>query len=115
MNGTQICVSLPGKSNSNTNASSSYPIMTTDVAAVPTNVAEKVNPRCGQYYQAVKGDYCNLVIMKYGISLDDFLFLNKAVNANCTNLLADESYCVRPVGDRTSFSKLGILSRADVL
>ena len=43
-----------------------------------------------------------MIIIKYGISLEDFLFLNKAVNVNCTNLLADESYCVQPVGDSKS-------------
>ncbi|PLB54895.1 hypothetical protein P170DRAFT_470329 [Aspergillus steynii IBT 23096] len=44
------------------------------------------------------GDYCNKVILKYSISLDDFLFLNKGVNKNCTNLFATESYCVSPFG-----------------
>jgi hypothetical protein len=37
-------------------------------------------------------------VLKFTISLDDFLFLNSAVNANCTNLYAFESYCVSPVG-----------------
>lgn len=74
------------------------------MAAVPTDVAQQVNPRCGQYYTTVKGDYCNLLLIKFGIPLVDFLFLNKDVNANCTNLLAHHSYCVKAVGDSKSGS-----------
>lgn len=37
-------------------------------------------------------------MVKFSISLEDFLFLNQAVNKNCTDLLADQSYCVSPVG-----------------
>ncbi|KAI8231929.1 LysM domain-containing protein [Colletotrichum sp. SAR 10_86] len=37
--------------------------------------------------------------MKFGISLTDFVFLNPAINENCTNLYAEESYCVQAVGD----------------
>ena len=81
------------------------------VAAVPTNVAQHVNPYCGQYYTAVEGDYCNLLMIKFAISLSDFLFLNKDVNANCTNLLAQYSYCVKPVGDSKSISSIHIGSR----
>lgn len=109
MNGTQICVSVPGKSSSAPNTTLGFPNITLTAATitstavvVPTNVAEQVNPRCGKYYQVTKGDYCNLLVMKYGVSLETFLFLNKAVNANCTNLLADESYCVQAVGDGKS-------------
>ncbi|KAL2817249.1 hypothetical protein BDW59DRAFT_166063 [Aspergillus cavernicola] len=40
----------------------------------------------------------NQLILKFGISLKDFLFLNAGVNNNCTNLYAEESYCVAPVG-----------------
>lgn len=115
MNGTQICVSAPGKplparnttgtqittvpSSNGTSA-----ITSAAVAAVPTNAAQQVELRCGQYYTTAEGDYCNLILMKFAISLVDFLFLNKGVNANCTNLLAQYSYCVKPVGDSKSSS-----------
>ena len=113
MNGTQICVSPPGMSlpQQNTpgtqNTTVPYPnatstITSAPVAAVPTNVAQHVNPRCGEYYTMVEGDYCNLLVMKFAISLADFLFLNPDVNSNCTNLLAQYSYCVKPVGDGKS-------------
>ncbi len=104
MNGTKICVSTPGNLDSGQNttvpiSNGTSTMTSTPVAAVPTNVAQHVNPSCVQYYTAVEGDYCNLIIMKFAISLADFLFLNKDVNANCTNLLARYSYCVKPVGD----------------
>lgn len=66
---------------------------------MPTNVASGTNTYCGTFYEARLGDFCNLIIMKFGISLDDFVFLNPAINENCTNLFAEESYCVQPVGD----------------
>ncbi|KAL8857173.1 MAG: hypothetical protein Q9178_006228 [Gyalolechia marmorata] len=34
----------------------------------------------------------------------DFVFWNPSINANCTNLLADESYCVQAVGDINTYS-----------
>lgn len=113
MNGTQICVSAPGKplpaQNTRRTQNTTVPysngtstITPAPVAAVPTNVAQQVNLHCGQYYSTVEGDYCNLLLMKFAISLVDFLFLNKVVNANCTNLLAQYSYCVKPVGDSKS-------------
>ena len=52
--------------------------------------------------------------MRFGISLSDFLFLNKDVNTNCTNLLADYSYCVKPVGD-SEFALPELRSMADPL
>ncbi|KAJ3957715.1 hypothetical protein N0V92_005734 [Colletotrichum tropicale] len=42
--------------------------------------------------------------MKFGISLTDFVFLNPAINENCTNLYAEESYCVQAVGDINTYS-----------
>jgi len=122
MHGTQICVSSPGKPSlaqdttgiqtatalysNRTSTTTSAP-----VAALPTNVAQHVNPRCGQYYTTVEGEYCNLLVMRYAISLADFLFLNQDVNANCTNLLAQYSYCVKPIGD----SKLASIMYSDTL
>lgn len=81
-------------------------------APVPTNVAAETNTYCGRYYTAILGDYCNLIVMKFGISMDDFLFLNPAINENCTNLYAEESYCVQPVGD-CEFNQIHKLSYSE--
>lgn len=75
------------------------PSTASSAAPVPINAKDESNRQCGQWYNVVTGDYCNLVTMKYGISLSDFIFLNPSVNENCTNLLRDISYCVEPVGD----------------
>jgi hypothetical protein len=104
MVGDQICVNKPGKPwvlASTTNLAPSIP---TTPAPVPTNVAAGTNTDCGLFYTAQQGDYCNLIVLKFGISLTDFVFLNPAINANCTNLYAAESYCVQAVGDINTYS-----------
>jgi hypothetical protein len=72
-------------------------------APVPTDAADASNRRCGKWYDVQAGDYCNLVTIKFGISLDDFIFLNPSINTTCTNLLRDISYCVAPVDDSKIF------------
>ncbi|KAH6978803.1 hypothetical protein EDB82DRAFT_506277 [Fusarium venenatum] len=67
-------------------------------APVPSDIANGTTKHCAQYYRVVTGDYCNKVIVKYSIPLEDFLFLNQGVNQNCTNLFAKESYCIEPAG-----------------
>jgi hypothetical protein len=48
--------------------------------AVPADVAVGTNTYCGRYYKVVPGDYCNFVILKFSISLENFVFLNPAIN-----------------------------------
>ena len=99
LEGSQICVTAPGQAISEAVTKTAKATVTQIVATPPPNVARNVNARCEQYYTPVNGDYCNPLVMRFGVSLSDFLFLNKDVNTNCTNLLADYSYCVKPVGD----------------
>ncbi|KAL4940605.1 hypothetical protein BDV06DRAFT_223901 [Aspergillus oleicola] len=40
-------------------------------------------------------------LLRYSISLKDLLSLNRGLWENCTNLWANSSYCVAPVGDTT--------------
>ncbi|KAL3442262.1 hypothetical protein BJX65DRAFT_313042 [Aspergillus insuetus] len=100
--GSTICISPPG--DDNWIRPTIPPVTSTGAgpeptaAPVPTNVANGTTDRCAQYYEVEPNDYCNRLVLKFTISLDDFLFLNSAVNANCTNLYAFESYCVSPVG-----------------
>lgn len=67
-------------------------------APVPSNIASGTYENCAEFYSVQVGDYCNQIILGFSISLQDFLFLNQGVNAECTNLFAEESYCVRSVG-----------------
>lgn len=75
------------------------PSTATSAAPVPTNAKDELNRRCGSWYNVEASDYCNLVTMRYGIFLEDFVFLNLSINENCTNLLLGISYCVALVGD----------------
>ena len=102
MNDT-ICVGKPGRQY--TTATTSLPVATSfsTAAVVPTDIASNTTHNCGLYYEVQPGDYCNLVCIKFGISLNDFLFLNPDVSANCTNLYVAESYCVQPVGSITDY------------
>jgi hypothetical protein len=99
MTGMEFCISAPGKSYVPPTITVLAPSTASTAVPAPTNVAAGTNTDCGLYYEAVSGDYCNLICLKFAISLDDFVFLNPAINANCTNLFADESYCVEAVGD----------------
>lgn len=103
MNGSQVCISSPGRPYVTPTVDLAAPTIATTAAPAPTDVASGVNPRCGKYYHVVTGDYCNMIVIKFHITMDDFIFLNPAINSNCTNLFADESYCVQAVGDSKSF------------
>ena len=100
MNGTQICISSPGTPYVSPKIPSALaPSIASTAAPVPTDAVDGTNKYCGKWYHAVAGDYCNLLTLKFHLSLQDFVFLNPTINVNCTNLYADESYCVQAVGD----------------
>lgn len=99
--GDVICLSPPGDEGYTTSTAATIPATTTpeaSAAPIPTDIAQGTTENCAEYYLVQPGDYCNEIILKYSISLDDFLFLNSGLNENCTNLYAYESYCVSPVG-----------------
>lgn len=110
--GLELCVGSPGTPYTAPNSSASTGTTgsgstATAPAAIPDNVVNGTNTNCGQYYTVQAGDYCNLVVLRFGISLSDFMFLNPEINSNCTNLFAQESYCVEPVGDINSYPGYG--------
>ncbi|ORY68194.1 uncharacterized protein BCR38DRAFT_463783 [Pseudomassariella vexata] len=108
MNGSEVCVDALGRKFVPPSDTSSLPPQTpTTTAPTPTDAADGsggAEKPCGRWYSVQKGDYCNLIAVKFGITLSDFLFLNPAVNANCTNLFALESYCVAAVGDINTYT-----------
>ncbi|KAL3453555.1 hypothetical protein BJX65DRAFT_292598 [Aspergillus insuetus] len=108
--GDEICISPPGDDNwsrptlpSTISWSTGTSTPTSTPAPVPTDIANGTVTRCAHYYLVQPGDYCNQLVLKYSLSLEDFLFLNPSVNANCTNLWAFSSYCVEPVGSIDSY------------
>lgn len=80
--GLEICVSSPGRNYTSPIESATTTVMAsaTTAAPVPTNAASGSTANCGNWYEAAKGDYCNQIIIRYGISLVDFLILNPEVN-----------------------------------
>jgi len=99
MTNTEVCVGSPGKAYVTPTVTLVVPTVAATAAPVPTDVAVGTTTYCGEYYQAVPGDFCNMIVIKFGLTMDDFIFLNSDINVNCTNLFAYESYCVQPVGD----------------
>ncbi|KAL3423876.1 LysM domain-containing protein [Phlyctema vagabunda] len=111
MVGDQVCIAIPGTPYVAPPQATLAPSIPITAAPIPTDVAVGTNTRCGRYYKAILGDYCNLIVMKFGITIENFIFLNPAINSNCTNLFAEESYCVLPVGDINTYSgKAGYVS-----
>ncbi|KAK2072069.1 hypothetical protein P8C59_006446 [Phyllachora maydis] len=111
--GLQLCVGSPGTPyatpNSTTTGSTASGSPATVAAPIPDTLANGTNIKCAKYYTVQAGDYCNLLVLRFAISLSDFLFLNPGVRSNCTNLFAGESYCVEPVGDISSYPDYGSL------
>ncbi|KAI0109000.1 hypothetical protein GGR51DRAFT_513994 [Nemania sp. FL0031] len=101
--GQEVCVSVPGTPYKDPASTVLAPTTASTAAPVPTDVAPGVNQNCGRYYQVQPDEYCNLIVLHFGISLKDFQFLNPDINENCTNLYAYESYCILPVGDINTY------------
>ncbi|KAI1283287.1 carbohydrate-binding module family 50 protein [Xylaria sp. FL0933] len=102
--GLELCVGSPGPQyTAPTVSTTPLPTIATVPVPVPTDVANGTTANCGNYYQALPGDYCNKLLVKFGISLSNFRILNPEINADCTNLFAYESYCVLPVGNINSY------------
>ena len=99
MIGDQLCVSPPGDPYVDPPEVTLAPTTAITPAPVPTDVADGTNERCATFYQVQPDEYCNLLVVRFGISLDDFFFLNPSLYQNCTNLFAYESYCIQAVGD----------------
>lgn len=99
MVGDQLCISPPGDAYEDPPTTTLAPTVAITPAPVPTDIANGTTQRCGKYYQVQPDEYCNLLVVRYSISLGDFLFLNPDLYENCTNLYAYESYCIQPVGD----------------
>ena len=103
LEGHQLCVSPPGPVYIDPSPGVLAPTTASTAAPVPTDIAQGTTRYCGKFYQVQPGEYCNILVVKYHISLEDFLFLNPALYSNCTNLFADESYCIQPVGDIATY------------
>ncbi|ORY64855.1 uncharacterized protein BCR38DRAFT_431162 [Pseudomassariella vexata] len=99
----QVCIGVPGIAYIDPEPTVLAPTIATTSAPIPTDVAPGVVTNCGKYYQVQPDEYCNLIVLRFGLTLADFTLLNPDINENCTNLYAYESYCVLPVGDINTY------------
>ncbi|KAI9823660.1 MAG: hypothetical protein M1826_007678 [Phylliscum demangeonii] len=103
--GYQVCVSPPGGYlDSGTRSNVSTATAATAAVPAPTNAMLGSNRKCGNWYTIIAGDTCGLVSLATLISLSDFYFLNPEINAQCTNLDLGVAYCVKAVGDITTYA-----------
>ncbi|KAL4958709.1 LysM peptidoglycan-binding domain-containing protein [Aspergillus stella-maris] len=75
----------------------------TTVAPVPTDAQGQSNHRCARWYDVEAGDTCETLTRQFAIPLQDLIFLNPQISNDCSNLWLNTSYCVRPVGDITTY------------
>ncbi|RDW75010.1 hypothetical protein BP6252_06152 [Coleophoma cylindrospora] len=61
---------------------------------VPSNVAPETTGCCIEFYEALEGDSCTSIELRFNITLGEFQALNPGLNADCSNLLSHVSYCV---------------------
>ena len=52
---------------------------------------------CSTHYTVIKGDTCNSIGNKYGVSGAAIISVNTAVNSGCTNLQIGQSVCIPTV------------------
>lgn len=76
----------------------------TTAAPIPTNTQGESDDYCGQWYTIAANDTCASASLAFGISVNDFYFLNPQVDASCSNLWLGYAYCVRAVGDIATYS-----------
>lgn len=53
--------------------------------------------------QVIEGDYCDKIANDASLTTDDFYFLNQGLDEACSNLELGTAYCVKPVGDITTY------------
>ncbi|KAF7535268.1 hypothetical protein G7054_g5512 [Neopestalotiopsis clavispora] len=106
--GTYVCISPLGT----TSIPTSFGLRpATTAVAVPTNAVTTSNTDCGYWYTIQDEDTCVDVANTYGISLDDFYFLNPQLNGTCGSLWVGNAYCVEAMGSIATYSGHSSVSR----
>lgn len=79
-------------------------LTTTSAAPTPTGTpAPSPTPdgtasNCDDYYFVVKGDSCDKICSKFGITMDQFMKWNPVVEDDCSGFWAEYYYCVSVEG-----------------
>lgn len=90
-------------------ATTPYPTSFTSTAIPPAQTPPGTVPNCGSYYVVQVGDECNVVAIRFGITFGVLRAMNPSLDATCSNLFAEEAYCVALV-DGTSVTTAPIAS-----
>ncbi|KAF3227393.1 hypothetical protein TWF106_009906 [Orbilia oligospora] len=70
----------------------------TETIAPPGPTPDGSTPYCGKWYTVKEGDFCELISIAEGVTLDLFYRMNPFLNnQTCENLWVDTSYCVWPI------------------
>lgn len=100
---TNICLTLPGPTYNGTTIAGATATQTasyaTTTAAIPSKAAPSSTRKCGKWYAIVTGDYCQIVALHNTIPLPLFTAINPSIDATCSYLVTDLSYCVWPTSD----------------
>ncbi|KEY74070.1 hypothetical protein S7711_02659 [Stachybotrys chartarum IBT 7711] len=94
---TTVCVSPPG------GRLDLEPPPEPTQGPTPPNAHPDSNERCASWYTVVEGDYCDRIANDASLTTGDFYFLNQGLDESCSNLELGTAYCVRPVGDITTY------------
>ncbi|PYH81930.1 hypothetical protein BO82DRAFT_414320 [Aspergillus uvarum CBS 121591] len=101
LSGEYICLSPPGS----VLVPTSFPLKAASSAvAVPTDAVTTSNTDCGYWYTIQNGDTCDTVTTTFGISSQDFYFLNPQLGGDCSDLWEGNSYCVEAIGNIQAYT-----------
>ncbi|TQW00805.1 LysM domain-containing protein [Cordyceps javanica] len=75
---------------------------TSTLPPAPSPTLDGIAKDCDKFHLIVKGDTCDSVTQKYGISMDQFTAWNKAVDKDCGGFWAAYYCCVHVAGAGTS-------------
>lgn len=64
------------------------------IATAPTTTPSGTAAECYEYYIIASGDYCGKITDLYGITMVQLAYWNPSLNADCSNLLLGQAYCV---------------------
>jgi hypothetical protein len=66
-------------------------------------------------HKVQEGDTCGEISVQYSITLNDLYFLNSMINTECTNLWVGSAYCIKAVGQITTYPGYPISSGASAI
>jgi hypothetical protein len=103
-NGQRVCLEASGGTYTTPSVSITAPTGTAAyyiiaTAALPTQSG--TTESCGKYYEAVSGDDCATVDLRFGLNFTQLQNLNSNIYTDCSNLWLNYDVCVATVSEPT--------------